>query len=74
MKTWVKASIEELNISETEYGLFGNAADGGRFGDGIISGHSKWVFDKGGDNTGDNKTETETDKTPENGGGTDLAS
>lgn len=73
MKKWMEASIEELNIAQTEHGLFGNAADGGRFGDGIISGHSKWVFSSGdeGDNKGDdnNKTEDSTGNTD-----TDLAS
>lgn len=73
MKKWMEASIEELNIAQTEHGLFGNAADGGRFGDGIISGHSKWVFSSSdeGDNKGDdnNKTEDSTGNTD-----TDLAS
>lgn len=72
MKKWMEASVEELNIAQTEHGLFGNAADGGRFGDGIISGHSKWVFSSGdGGNKGDDDTKTE-DST--GNGDTDLAS
>lgn len=71
MKKWTEASIEELNIAQTAHGFFGNAADGGRFGDGVISGHSKWVFSSNDDDTKDDgqKTEDSTESTD-----TDLAS
>lgn len=71
MRRWIEASIEELNISQTAHGFFGNAADGGRFGDGIISGHSKWVYVSDDNNKDDGNTKTE-DST--GNGDTNLAS
>ena len=72
MKKWTAASIEELNISQTAYGWFGNAADGGRFGDGTLSGHAKWVSSSDSDDSkGDDSTQT-GDSTDNNN--TDLAS
>jgi len=71
MKKWAEASIEELNISQTAYGLFGNAADGGRFGDGILSGHSKWVFSSGNNENKDDNNKTEE---PASGNDTDVVS
>lgn len=39
MKKWNEAAIEELNIEQTAYGVFGWYKDGGRIGDGQVSGH-----------------------------------
>ena len=74
MKKWMEASVEELNIAQTEHGLFGNAADGGRFGDGIISGHSKWDFSSDSDNNKEEDSDNASGDTSTGNGNTDLAS
>lgn len=65
MKKWNAAEIEELNIEETAYGIFGWYKDGGRVGDGILTGHL--TFDKNeaenNNNGGNNNNDTNDDVT-----------
>lgn len=57
MKKWNAAELVELNIEETAHDWFGNSRDGGRVGDGIISGHLEWK-----DNNGNGDNEESGDK------------
>lgn len=60
MKKWTAAAIEELKIGETAYGWTGLWKDGGRLGDGQVSGHLTW--DKSEENNNNNgETEEDTD-------------
>ncbi len=60
MKKWNAAAIEELNIQDTAYGWLGIYQDGGRFGDGQISGHLSWTPQKPSDSTTQTPTPTPT--------------
>ncbi len=61
MKKWNAAAIEELNIEETAYGLLGWYKDGGRIGDGQLSGHLTFDKPEEGGNNGSEETEEDTD-------------
>lgn len=61
MKKWTAAAIEELKIGETAYGWTGFWRDGGRLGDGQISGHLTWDKPEEGGNNGSEETEEDTD-------------
>ena len=58
MKKWNAAKIEEVNIKDTAYGWLGIYQDGGRFGDGQISGHLSWTPQKPSDSTTQTPTPT----------------
>lgn len=42
MKTWNKPEINELNIADTAHDWTFRGDDGGRIGDGILSGHGQY--------------------------------
>jgi hypothetical protein len=65
MKKWNAAKIEEVNIKDTAYGWLGFYQDGGRFGDGQVSGHLSWT-EKKPSTTPAPETETDSEETKNN--------